>query len=74
MTLLDDLVLKHNNNRKVDKMGKMAYIVFDQSGDVFGVYEELTDAEDRTFELNEKHRHRYFIEEYTLNKDINPFD
>ena len=75
MNTLDELVQVHNLNRKKGKvMTKMAYIVFNHSGDVFGVYEELVDAEDRVSELNEYEHIPYFIEEYPMNKDFDPVD
>ncbi len=46
-------------------------VVTDEFGNIYGIYEELLDADDRVEELGEEGVEA-FIEEYTLNKDNDP--
>lgn len=57
-------------------MGTNVYIVFDVDGNVYGVYEESVDADQRLEELEEDDRYitEFLIEEYPLNKDVDLSD
>ena len=58
-------------------MGKTVYVVIDDERNIYGVYEEAVDAEDRRNEVDplgqvEEFKHTVFIEEYVMNKDFDP--
>lgn len=57
-------------------MEDLIYIVFDIEGNVYGIYDESVDADERLEDLESDTRYttQFLIEEYPLNKDIDLSD
>lgn len=77
--MLEELVRVHNLRRKelkeIKSMGKIAFVVIDEDANIFGIYDEYTDAIERKEELEASSgEDDFYVEEYTMNKDFDPFN
>jgi len=67
---LDDIVRVHNQRRKESRMGKMVFVVLDEQNYIYGIYEEMVDAQERASELEDTTTaNAFMVLEFLLNHD-----
>lgn len=74
--MLDELVRIHNQRKRNKAMSKNTelFVVVDEEGSIYGIYDEYVDAEERMNTIAPDTDNDMFIEPYTLNKDFDPIE